>query len=201
MPTSRTERERRTGKVHQTLRPPISRLLIAETILTFMPTLAAIVGLNEAIFLQQIQYWCATSDHIADGQVWVYNTIDQWQEQFPFWSAATIFRIVKSLRESGVLLTSSAYNKHATDRTLWYAIDHDALDRLLDFALSQSPSYQSDEIENSAAVDASYQSDKMLKGTETTTENNQEKGTSAEFMKRAMPADEWVKRMKGRKQY
>lgn len=155
-------------------KPRVSRLLISEAPLTFQPTLARVLGLNEAIFLQQVQYWCSKSEHHHDGRVWVYNTIDQWKEQLPFWGTATIYRVVKSLRDRGILLTSSAYNKSNTDRTLWYAIDHDALDTLLDIAESQYPSYQSDEMEIAPEKNPSYQSDDLLIGTETTTKITQE---------------------------
>jgi hypothetical protein len=164
-------------------RPPrVSSLLIEESPLTFQPTLATILGLNEAIFLQQVQYWCKKSKHHHDGRIWIYNTIDQWKEQMPFWGTATIFRIVKGLRDRGVLLTTSKYNKSTTDRTLWYAIDHDALDalRTAHFADAQSPSYQSDEMEVSPARNAGYQSDAVIpETTQETTQGNTQRSSAA----------------------
>jgi hypothetical protein len=89
------------------------------------------VGLNEAIFLQQVYYWTQRSGLEFEGNIYVYNTQEEWQAQFPFWSVDTIQRTVKSLRTKGVLLTTNKLNRSRMDRTLWYAIDHDALDALI----------------------------------------------------------------------
>lgn len=58
------------------------------------PDLARHVGLNEAIILQQLNYWIeATESGIEhEGRRWVYNTQEQWREQFPFWSVDTVKR-------------------------------------------------------------------------------------------------------------
>jgi hypothetical protein len=46
-------------------RPPrtTSRLLIHEPALQVLPSLAVAIGLNEAIFLQQLHYWLVSSKH------------------------------------------------------------------------------------------------------------------------------------------
>ena len=41
---------------------------------------------------------------------------------FPFWSNSDIERIVKNLKEKGVLLTAN-YARDSYDRTLFYALD------------------------------------------------------------------------------
>lgn len=98
-----------------------------------LPSLAVLVGLNEAMFLQQLHYWTdGPSGKERDGYAWVYNTYEQWHEQFPFWSIPTIRRIVGALEKRGLVVSTSTYNDHATDRTKWYAIDYDALDALID---------------------------------------------------------------------
>ena len=109
-----------------------------------LPTLAEKVGLNEAIVLQQVQYWLAINernnneDHFHDEKWWTYNTKKDWQRQFPWWSEATVKRILKSLREKGLLLATNEYNKIGYDRTLWYTIDYDKLNALLDNPLGQN---------------------------------------------------------------
>lgn len=95
-----------------------------------MPTLATLIGLNESIVLQQVHYWLkhkekSGQDYI-DGHYWVYNTYEQWQEQFPFWSIRTLKRIFTTLENSGFLLSAN-YNKIGFDKTKWYSIDYDAL--------------------------------------------------------------------------
>jgi len=59
--------------------------------LRFSPQLAGRIGLNAAIILQQLDYWIGKckegnrQSHHHDGDWWVYNTIEQWQQgNFPF---------------------------------------------------------------------------------------------------------------------
>ena len=124
-------------------------LLVPESPLMVLPGLALVVGLNEAIILQQLHYWLRKSAHVQDGRPWVYNTYGQWTEQFPFWSVLTVKRAIKSLEERGIVLSGN-YNKHPMDRTKWYTIDYD---RLVEVARSgresrgelESPHVASDE--------------------------------------------------------
>lgn len=108
----------------------MSKLLIDEEPLQVLPSLAVAIGLNEAIFLQQVHYWLKRSKHLHDGRQWIYNTVEEWLKQFPFWSDKTIRRIVNTLRKSGLLITTDEYNKRSFDNTLWYAIDYDKLNEL-----------------------------------------------------------------------
>ena len=96
--------------------------------LLVMPELAVALGLNEAIFVQQLHYWLKKSNHVIDGRRWVYNTIQDWQKQFPWWSRATIGRITSSLEEKGIILVDN-FNEYVFDRTKWYTIDFEALDK------------------------------------------------------------------------
>ena len=75
----------------------MSKLLIDDYPLMILPKLATAVGLNESIFLQQLHYWLNSSKHERDGRKWVYNTVKQWTQQFPFWSERTVARITTSL--------------------------------------------------------------------------------------------------------
>lgn len=111
------------------MRRSTSRLLIDESPLQVLPSLAVAIGLNEAIVLQQVHYWLKTSKHEHDGRRWIYNTLDAWHAQFPFFSVRTIQRIFERLREAGLLLSGN-YNAAQTDRTLWYSIDYEVLDAL-----------------------------------------------------------------------
>jgi hypothetical protein len=103
-----------------------SKLLINEPPLQVLPTLAKVIGLNEAIVLQQMQYWLHVSKHQIDGFVWIYNTYEEWQVQFPFWSNDTIYRAIRKLEKLG-LIVSGNYNPTKFDQTKWYRIDYDKL--------------------------------------------------------------------------
>lgn len=112
------------------LRVQGSRLLIAEPPLQVLPSLAAAIGLHEAIVLQQLHYWLLTAPHERDGRVWVYNTLEGWHAQFPFMSLATLRRALADLEHRRRLVLTARYNRLPTDRTKWYTIDYDALDAL-----------------------------------------------------------------------
>jgi hypothetical protein len=107
-----------------------SQLLLDSQPLIILPELAMVVGLNEAIILQQIHYWTEINrkarKNKRQGHYWTYNTFKEWQEQFPFWSIPTIKRSIKKL-ECEKLLLSDHFNKMKLDRTKWYRIDYDVL--------------------------------------------------------------------------
>jgi len=104
----------------------MSRLLINEAPLMIVPSLAKEIGLNEAVVLQQIHYWLEKSKHLIKGKKWVYNTYEDWQEQFPFWSISTIKRVFHSLEKLG-LVVSDNWNDLKMDKTKWYTINYQEL--------------------------------------------------------------------------
>ncbi|RLC84864.1 MAG: hypothetical protein DRJ03_13155 [Chloroflexi bacterium] len=112
-----------------------SKLLIDDRPIMVLPRLAAQIGLNAAIVIQQIHYWLITYqnagklDHYRDGQWWVYNTKAEWTENFPWWSESTVWRALTELRNLGLVKTAK-YNRRGYDRTLWYSIDYEALQKL-----------------------------------------------------------------------
>jgi hypothetical protein len=77
-----------------------SRLLLDEYPLMVLPKLATEIGLNEAIILQQVHYWLMQCGKERDGKVWVFNTYEDWQKQFPFFSLSTIRRTINKLEKN-----------------------------------------------------------------------------------------------------
>ncbi|MEH7276699.1 hypothetical protein [Neobacillus vireti] len=104
----------------------MSRLLINESPVMIIPGLAAKIGLNEAVVLQQIHYWLGISKHKIEGRTWVYNTYEEWQKQLPFWSVSTIKRGIRSLEMLGLLISAN-FNQLKMDKTKWYSIDYEKL--------------------------------------------------------------------------
>lgn len=100
-----------------------SKLLIDDYPIQVLPKLAIEIGLNEAIILQQIHYWLNQSNHNHDGKKWIYNTYDDWNKQFPFWSVMTIRRAINSLEKQNLILIAN-YNKAGFDKTRWYSINY-----------------------------------------------------------------------------
>ncbi len=109
----------------------MSKLLIQESPLTFQPSLAVAIGLNEAIVLQQIHYWISNTKNKGyeqDGYKWVYNTYAEWKEtNFPFWSENTIQRVFTSLEEKGLVVAIQPM-KGKYDRTKYYRIEYTNLE-------------------------------------------------------------------------
>lgn len=116
----------------------MSKLLIPDNPLQVLPKLAVAIGLNEAMVLQQVHYWLERSGFCdRAGVQWIYNTVDQWHKQFPFWSVDTVRRTLDSLRESG-LLVAEALAENKFDKTLFYRIDYGALAEIEDRILQGS---------------------------------------------------------------
>lgn len=112
-----------------------SQLLFNEEPIVINRLSAKVLGLNEAIVIQQIHYWLDINRkakiNFHDGRTWTYNTYENWHKNnFDFFGIATIKRIFKSLFDKGILLKGN-YNKHKYDRKLWVTIDYDKLDELL----------------------------------------------------------------------
>lgn len=110
--------------------------LLEEQPLLVMPSLAKLIGLNEAIVLQQLHYWLKKSKHVIDDVPWVYNTLAEWNEQFPFLSKNTVQRTLDSLKKMGLVEATDKLNKKLSDRTLWYTICYQGVTNL------GSPEYQ-----------------------------------------------------------
>jgi len=106
-----------------------SHLLIDEPALQVLPSLAKAIGLEEAIILQQLHYWLnnprvAGREH--DGRKWIYNSYQEWQDNFPFWSVQQIQRIFLNLERGGVVIAEKLDSKKH-DQTKFYTLDYDAL--------------------------------------------------------------------------
>nr|HAM4953503.1 transcriptional regulator [Escherichia coli] len=102
-------------------------LLMPSRPIVINPDLAYSIGLNEAIALQQVNYWLkeTTSGLERDGERWIYNTNEQWLEQFPFWSESTLKRTFTRLKTLGVLKIEQL-NKSQRDMTNYYTINYES---------------------------------------------------------------------------
>ncbi len=108
-----------------------SKYLLDEYPVMFHSSLAVALGLNEAILLQRINLWLNCKPHNADGRSWIYNSYKSWQEQLPFFSESTIKRALKNLADKGIIIKGN-FNKFKMDRTIWYSIDYNKLDKIID---------------------------------------------------------------------
>lgn len=96
----------------------------------FQPEIADKYGVNAAILLQNIYYWCdhnRTNDkHFNDGLYWTYNSRKAFQEQFSYMGEKQIRNALNKLKDAGLIVFGN-YNKSSYDKTLWYAITEKGL--------------------------------------------------------------------------
>lgn len=113
----------------------MSKLLFDEQPLVIDRTLARAIGLNEAIVLQQVHYWITinkkANKNFHEGKYWTYNSLPNWHKNnFDFWSFDTVKRTFSKLVKAKILITDN-FNKDKRDRTLWYTIDYEVLETLI----------------------------------------------------------------------
>lgn len=112
----------------------MSMYLFDDSPIVVNTTLANEIGLNEAIVLQQINYWIEINKKAGknyyDGKYWTYNSIKSWHEKnFKFLSVETVRRVFTKLEKSGFIITGN-YNKDPRDKTKWYTINDKKLEEL-----------------------------------------------------------------------
>ena len=113
-----------------------SAILFQSKVITVDPVLASIIGLNEAIILSQMNYWCVMNERQNKGKYgdyyWVRSSVAAWQERdFRFMSINTIKRTIRNL-ESMELIISTIPKEQGMNRTKWYRINHDKLREMED---------------------------------------------------------------------
>lgn len=121
------------------------------------PRLAAKIGLNEAILLQQLQYWIDKSKNLVNGHIWVYRTYDQWAQEFPFWCRRTIASILKNLKEKNLIIIGQ-FSQDKSDRTIWYRLNKEQVDKLINenCTMENEKSASSDSAEFALADSAEF---------------------------------------------
>lgn len=89
--------------------------LIPEKAIVISPSLAATIGLEEAILLQVLNDVCQLgSGEQRQGRSWFRIGTQALLSQLPFWDERTLQRVVTSLVDKGIVLTDRAANPLAT---------------------------------------------------------------------------------------
>ena len=111
-------------------------LLFDEQPIVFDRTLAREIGDRHATVLQQVHYWIEVNrkkknkEVYKDGYYWTYRSIKKWhEEEFDYLSFSTVRRTFDDLIEDGYLITGE-YNKFGADRTKWYRVNKDKINKL-----------------------------------------------------------------------
>jgi ribosomal protein S25 len=91
-------------------------------------SLAAALGVNEAIFLDRLQFWLSKGYGILyKGKRWIYNTYQQWiTKELPWLSYDQFKRMIKRLLNLGVLMIEKL-KAHEWKQTNFYTINEEAL--------------------------------------------------------------------------
>ena len=141
------------------------KLLYTKEPIVINPIAAEVLGVNEAIIVQQIHYWLNINEkakiNFHKEKYWTYNTYENWQKtNFRFLSVSTLKRIFKKLVTKGILITDN-FNKAKYDRTLWVTINYEKLDELLSKYEEENKNEKSEEIEENVEISTKYQNDTM----------------------------------------
>lgn len=156
----------------------IGKLLIDDQPHQVLPALAKTIGLNEAIFLQQLHYLLNYSKNHIEGKSWIFNTYEQWQEIFCYWSISTIRRTIESVKTRGLLIATDKFNKMKMDKTKWYTIDYDRLANLdISTVKNNNPSVQNEHSDCSKWADVSVQNE------QSNNQKNTQKNTTQDIKK------------------
>ncbi|BAZ18730.1 hypothetical protein NIES4071_106150 (plasmid) [Calothrix sp. NIES-4071] len=108
----------------------MTRLLLPGRHLLYSTELAAVIGRNEAICLQQIHYWMGVQGGKAvDGVKWFWKTYEQWSIELNL-SVSTVRRVIANLKNLNLIrvdrLSATTYYQ-----ANWYTLNHEALEALI----------------------------------------------------------------------
>lgn len=107
--------------------------------------LAEEIGLNESIILLQLEFLISISQHTYNGKKWTYQSGEEMHKKyFPFWSKATINRIIKDLLDEGYIVEDN-FNKKKFDKTRWFALNFEKLKTLKSIAIFTPETDREDE--------------------------------------------------------
>lgn len=96
-----------------------------------IPTeLARLIGINEALILQQMHYWmCKGAGKIVDGIRWIWNSVTDWLKQIPL-TSWKLRRAFERLEHEFGLIKRERLDKHKWNHTTYYTINYERLEAL-----------------------------------------------------------------------
>ncbi len=138
----------------------MTKLLIDDRHLFYSPELAAKIGRNEAICLQQIYYWMnVQGGKIVDGIKWFWKTYQQWSKELGM-SVSTVRRAIAKLKNLG-LIQVAQLSSESWYQANWYTVDKDTLASMEQIDLSNANtsicSERTDHIKDYSSKDFSTQ--------------------------------------------
>ena len=127
-----------TSATIHSLRPKLLKPQDGSQTRLVQTSVAMVLGLNAALFLQQLNFRLRTPSHVVEGVAWYEASYASLQAvDFPFWSEKTIARIARRLEKRGII-TARAMSRNTYDRTKWYTINDEKLQEALGCTTGQS---------------------------------------------------------------
>lgn len=97
---------------------------------SFDADIAAEYGIPEAIFLCNIAFWVKQNTlnkhNYFEGRYWTYNSLSAYAGLFPYMSKSTIQRVIKHLKDEGLILAGN-FNNDRFNHTNYYTLTEKGL--------------------------------------------------------------------------
>ena len=97
---------------------------------SFDVDIASEYGIPESIFLCNIAFWVKQNTlnkhNYFEGKYWTYNSLSAYAGLFPYMSKSTIQRVVKHLKDEGLILTGN-FNNDRFNHTNYYTLTEKGL--------------------------------------------------------------------------
>ena len=127
-----------TSATIHSLRPKLLKPQDGSETRLVQTSVAMVLGLNAALFLQQLNFRLRTPSHVVEGVAWYEASYASLQAvDFPFWSEKTIARTARRLEKRGILI-ARPMSRNTYDRTKWYTINDERLQEALGCTTGQS---------------------------------------------------------------
>lgn len=97
---------------------------------SFDADIAAEYGIPESIFLCNIAFWVKQNTlnkhNYFEGRYWTYNSLSAYAGLFPYMSKSTIQRVIKHLKDEGLILAGN-FNNDRFNHTNYYTLTEKGL--------------------------------------------------------------------------
>lgn len=114
-------------------------------------------GLRKALILQQIHYWILINKnaderkgvrhHFKKSRWWMWNTYEQWQEEFGnLFAKRTLRKDLNDLKDQGIIFAEKLSDS-PRDQTLWYSINYKKLEQAVEDHIPKTNPRQSGQLD------------------------------------------------------
>jgi DNA-binding HxlR family transcriptional regulator len=136
-------------------------------VIAFKTEYAVKYGVEAAILIQGIQLGLhlnkSKPTHVKMGTVWMYNSVREWHEAYPFMSESTIKRTLNKLKEVGIIKVMQL-DSNPMNKTNWYTLtiplgQNDPIDRS---KLNQSKQYKTNNVKQTINIEGKTEKPKSV---------------------------------------